>query len=89
MGGKYDYQYLVIGSGAAGSAAALLAAGLGARTAIVEADRWGGTTLNYRDVPYDAALGFVHRYTEALTGARMGIASSGLRFNYPMAKFAG
>ncbi len=85
MGGKYDYQYLVIGSGAAGSAAALLAAGLGARTAIVEADRWGGTTLNYRDVPYDAALGFVHRYTEALTGARMGIASSGLRFNYPMA----
>ena len=51
VGRKFDYEYLVIGSGAAGSAAALLAAGLGVKTAIVEADRWGGTTLNYRDVP--------------------------------------
>lgn len=84
MGGKFDYQYLVIGSGAAGSAAALLAASFGVRTAIVEADRWGGTTLNYRDVPYNAALEFAHRYTEAITGAKFGIASSGLRFNYPM-----
>ncbi len=83
MGRKFDYQYLVIGSGAAGSAAALLAAGLGARTAIVEADRWGGTTLNYRDIPYGAALGFAQRYSEAVAGARFGMSSSTLRFNYP------
>lgn len=84
MGGRFDYQYTVIGSGAAGSAAALLAASFGVRTAIVEADRWGGTTLNYRDVPYNAALEFSHRYTAAITGGRLGIASAGLRFNYPM-----
>ncbi len=83
MGKKFDYQYLVIGSGAAGSAAALLAAGLGIHTAIVEADRWGGTTLNYRDVPYGAALGFAQRYTEAVAGARFGMSSSTLRYNYP------
>lgn len=83
VGRKFDYEYLVIGSGAAGSAAALLAAGLGVRTAIVEADRWGGTTLNYRDVPYAAALGFSQRYTEAVDGTRFGMSSGNLRYNYP------
>ena len=63
---RCDYQYLVVGSGAAGSAAALMAAGMGFRTAIVEADRWGGTTLNYRDIPYGAALGFGQLYAEAV-----------------------
>ena len=80
---RFDYQYVVIGSGAAGSAAALMAAGLGAHTAIIEADRWGGTTLNYRDVPYNAALGFAQRYAEAVAGSRFGMSSSTLRFNYP------
>ncbi len=80
---NFDYQYLVIGSGAAGSAAALLAAGLGAKTAIIEADRWGGTTLNYRDVPYGAALGFAQRYAEAVAGSRFGMSSATLRYNYP------
>ncbi len=80
---KNDYQYLVIGSGAAGTAAALMAAGLGAKTAIVEADRWGGTTLNYRDIPYAAALGFAQRYAEAVAASRFGMSSSTLRYNYP------
>lgn len=83
MSKKFDYQYIVIGSGAAGSAAALLAAGIGARTAIVEADRWGGTTLNYRDVPYGAALGFAQGYAEAVAGSRFGMSSASLRYNYP------
>lgn len=80
---RFDYQYTIIGSGAAGSAAALMAAGLGAHTAIVEADRWGGTTLNYRDIPYAAALGFAQRYAEAVAGSRFGMSSTSLRYNYP------
>ncbi len=83
MSKKFDYEYVVIGSGAAGSAAALLAAGLGVKTAIIEADKWGGSTLNYRDVPYGAALGFAERYTEAVRGSRFGMSSSTLRYNYP------
>lgn len=83
MAKSYDYQFIVIGSGAAGSAAALLAAGMGAKTAIVEADRWGGTTLNYRDIPYGAALGFAQRYTAAVAGSRFGMSSTTLRYNYP------
>ena len=83
MGKRNDYEYIVIGSGAAGSAAALLAAGLGVKTAIVEADRWGGSTLNYRDIPYGAALGFAQRYAEAVAGSRFGMSSTTLRYNYP------
>lgn len=80
---RFDYQYLVVGSGAAGRAAALMAAGMGYQTAIVEADRWGGTTLNYRDVPYEAALMFAKRYSDAVAGAKFGMSSASLRFNYP------
>ena len=85
MGRKFDYQYIVIGSGAAGGAAALLAASLKAKVALVEADRWGGATLNYRDVPYLAALEFAQNYTRAVAAARMGVSSDNLRFNYPSA----
>lgn len=83
MSKKFDYEYVVIGSGAAGSAAALLAAGLGVKTAIIEGDKWGGSTLNSRDVPYGAALGFAERYAEAVNSARFGMSSSALRYNYP------
>ncbi len=83
MARKFDYQYVVLGSGAAGSAAALLAKSLGAKTAIVEADRWGGTTLNYRDVPYGAALKLSQCYAEALEAGKFGISSATLRYNYP------
>lgn len=83
MSRKYDYDYVVIGSGAAGSAAAFSAAGLGVRTAIVESDKWGGSTLNYRDVAYAAAMNFAERYSSAVYGSRFGMSSSTLRYNYP------
>lgn len=83
MSKRFDYDYVVIGSGAAGSAAALSAAGLGAHTAIIEADKWGGTTLNYRDVAYGAAMNFAERYSNAVYGSRFGMSSSTLRYNYP------
>lgn len=83
MSKRFDYEYVVIGSGAAGSAAALLAAGLGVKTAIVEADKWGGSALNYRDIPYGAALGFAERYADAIESSRFGMSSSTLRYNYP------
>jgi glutathione reductase (NADPH) len=40
-----DYELLVIGAGTAGKAAAAAGVGLGARTAIVEQDGFGGTCL--------------------------------------------
>lgn len=80
---KYDFDYIVIGSGTAGSAAALMAAGAGLSVALVEAEKWGGSELNYRDVPYKAALHFSHSYAKALSGAKVGLSSANLRYNYP------
>lgn len=80
---KFDYDYIVIGSGAAGSAAALMGASLGKKVAIVEGDRWGGAGVNHRDVPFSACLHFAHLYNQALRGARFGLSTKNLRYNYP------
>lgn len=83
MGRKYDFDYIVIGSGAAGGTAAQMAAGAGLKVALIEADRWGGSEANYRDVPYMAGLHFSQLYAEAVRGARFGMSSVNLHYNYP------
>ena len=62
MGRKYDFNYIVIGSGPAGSAAALTLAKAKKRVALVEGKYFGGTNLNTRDIPYGVALDFAHTY---------------------------
>jgi dihydrolipoamide dehydrogenase len=58
------------------------------KTALVEEDRWGGSVLNYRDVPCSAMFHAGHLYYEAVRGARFGLSSGTLRYNYPtMANF--
>jgi dihydrolipoamide dehydrogenase len=51
-----QYQILVIGAGPGGYVAALKAAQLGARVAIVEKNHLGGTCLNYGCIPSKALL---------------------------------
>ena len=85
MGKKFDFDYVVIGSGAAGSTAALMAAGAGLKVALIEEKEWGGSNLNTRDIPYAAGLHFSHLYAEAVRGARFGLSSANLRYNYPTA----
>ena len=46
-----NYDLVVIGAGPAGTSAALRAAELGARVAVVEASRTGGTCVNTGCVP--------------------------------------
>lgn len=80
---KFDFDLIVIGSGAAGSAAALLAAKSGVKTAIIESDAFGGDAPNYSDIPLNALLHTSHLYDQARRGARFGISSSALRYNFP------
>ena len=53
---RFDYDLVVIGSGDAGSEAALIAAKSGLNVALVEAKKWGGSNLNTSNVPFGAAL---------------------------------
>lgn len=79
----FDFDLIVIGSGAGGSPAATIAAREGKRVAIVEADRFGGTSPNWSDIPTKALLHAAHLLDEAKHGARFGIRSSMIGYNYP------
>ena len=48
---SFDYDLIVLGAGSGGTRAARIAAGHGAKTAVVEADRPGGTCVLRGCVP--------------------------------------
>lgn len=79
----FDYDLIVIGSGAGGSAAATIAASEGHKVAIIEADVFGGDSPNYSDIPTKALLHAAHLYDEARHGARFGLRSGTLGYNFP------
>lgn len=80
---KLDYDLVVIGSGAAGGTAAMLAAGAGQKVALVEAGAWGGTNINRRDIPYAAASHFSQTLFGAIEASKFGLSSTSLKYNYP------
>src|SRR5690606_24755161 len=81
---NFDYDLIVIGSGAGGSVAATLAARSGQRVAVIEADTFGGESPNFGDVPTKSLLHAAQLYDEARHGARFGLRSSTLGYNYPL-----
>ncbi|MDK2899288.1 MAG: hypothetical protein PWQ10_475 [Patescibacteria group bacterium] len=79
----FDYDLIVIGSGAGGSAAATIAVREGKKVAIIEADAFGGDSPNWSDVPTNALLHAANLYDEAKHGSRFGLRSATLGYNYP------
>lgn len=67
MSKKYDFDYIVIGSGPAGSTAATTLAKAKKRVALVESRFFGGTNLNNIDVPYLVALDYARTYHRVST----------------------
>ena len=84
MAGSFDV--VVIGGGPGGYVAALRAAQLGAKTAIVEKDRMGGTCLVRGCIPTKALLQSSELYTEIKHGAPFGVVADNLRFDWPAAQ---
>lgn len=80
---KYDYDIIVIGSGAAGNAAATLAARNGKRVAIVEADAFGGESSNWSDIPMGALAHAAQLFDEARYGSRFGLRTNMIGYNFP------
>ncbi len=68
-----SYHLVVLGAGTAGLVAAVGAAGLGARVAIVEKHLLGGDCLNSGCVPSKAMLRAARAFREARRGAEFGV----------------
>lgn len=79
----FDYDLIVIGSGAGGSAAATIAARAGKRVAIIEEDTFGGDSPNWSDIPTKALLHVAKVYDESRHASKFGLRTSTLGYNYP------
>jgi dihydrolipoamide dehydrogenase len=83
MAGSFDV--VVIGGGPGGYVAALRAAQLGAKTAIVERDRMGGTCLVRGCIPTKALLQSAELYTMAKAGVPFGLTADKIGFDWSVA----
>src|ERR1700684_3915726 len=68
-----SYDCIVIGSGPGGYVAAIRAAQLGMKTAVVESDRVGGRCLNYACIPAKAVLRVADVLSEIREAGEFGI----------------
>src|SRR4051794_31857957 len=68
-----SYDCIVIGSGPGGYVAAIRAAQLGMKTAVVEKDRVGGRCLNYACIPAKAVLRVADVLSEVRDAGEFGI----------------
>ncbi|MGH7903426.1 MAG: dihydrolipoyl dehydrogenase [Candidatus Dormibacteraceae bacterium] len=80
------FDIAIVGGGPGGYVAALRAAQLGARAAIVERDRVGGTCLLRGCIPTKALLSSSELYTMAGRGAEFGVLVKGLSFDLAAAQ---
>src|SRR5437879_2895521 len=84
MTGSFDV--VVVGGGPGGYVAAIRAAQLGAKTAIVEKDRLGGTCLVRGCIPTKALLQSSELYTLAKGGAALGLVADNIAFDWAAAQ---
>jgi dihydrolipoamide dehydrogenase len=81
---KQDYALIVIGGGPAGYVAAIRAAQLGGRVALVEQDELGGTCLNRGCIPTKAYLKNAEIIDEIAKAASRGIILNSTAFDIDM-----
>lgn len=77
-----EFDVVVIGAGPGGYPAAIRAAQLGLRTAIVEKECLGGTCLNFGCIPTKTLIASAELYTHALNGAHLGIETKSVKCDY-------
>jgi dihydrolipoamide dehydrogenase len=77
-----SFDTIVIGGGPGGYVAAIRAAQLGQKTAVVERDKAGGRCLNYACIPAKTLLRTAEIYSEAKNGAELGIDAPGITIDW-------
>jgi len=76
------YDCIVIGSGPGGYVAAIRAAQLGMKTAVVEKGDVGGRCLNEACIPAKAILRVAEVYTEVVEAKAFGVTTAGVDFDF-------
>ena len=76
------FDVVVIGAGPGGYPAAIRAAQLGARVAIVEKEKLGGTCLNWGCIPTKALIGAAETFEKIKHAAKLGINVTGASVDY-------
>lgn len=84
-GPSAPYDLIVVGAGAAGSTAASEARGQGARVAMIEQWKVGGTCLNAGCDPTKALVRAAHALHEVRTASRFGIEVDDVQVDWPRA----
>ncbi|HEX8959889.1 MAG TPA: dihydrolipoyl dehydrogenase [Solirubrobacterales bacterium] len=77
-----SFDIIVIGGGPGGYVAAIRAAQLGKKTAVVERDKPGGRCLNYACIPAKTVLHSAELYEQARNGAELGVRVEGVSIDW-------
>ena len=78
----FDFDVIVIGAGPGGYPAAIRAAQLGKKTAIVEKEAFGGTCLNWGCIPTKTLIASAERFHHAAHSEAFGVTAKGVTFDY-------
>lgn len=79
---KFNFDVIIIGSGAGGGVAAHILAKKGKKVAIVEKEKYGGECPNYGCVPTKALLKATETIHEIKSASNFGVTAKGLSVNY-------
>ena len=79
------YDVVILGGGSGGYVAAIRAGQLGLRTAVVEADKVGGTCLHRGCIPTKALLQSAALLDQVRDGHRLGVNTTDVSFDYGVA----
>ncbi|HEX2265354.1 MAG TPA: dihydrolipoyl dehydrogenase, partial [Solirubrobacterales bacterium] len=77
-----SFDQIVIGGGPGGYVAAIRAAQLGQKTAVVERDKAGGRCLNYACIPAKTVLRTAEIFHEAQASADLGVVAGDVRLDW-------
>lgn len=77
-----SFDVIVIGGGPGGYIAAIRAAQLGKKTAVVERDKAGGRCLNYACIPAKTVLRTAEIYDQARESAALGVVAEGVSLDW-------
>jgi dihydrolipoamide dehydrogenase len=77
-----SFDQIVIGGGPGGYVAAIRAAQLGQKTAVVERDKAGGRCLNYACIPAKTVLRTAEIFHEAQASADLGVVADGVKLDW-------